>query len=123
MRPEETKPAANIEPAEELEAAEVVAEPTETPEAAEPEPETATQQEAAATINKAEFEKLHAEFGAEIASQVVLTGGGMAEAYKLKAEAAEKRAAELEAALAAKSGGGSPAKPSEGDGKKRSIWS
>jgi len=91
MKPDEQKPAANIEPAEELEPAEVVAEPTETPEAAETEPETQTQQETAATIDKAEFEKLHAEFGAEIASQVVLTGGGMAEAYKLKAEAAEKR--------------------------------
>jgi hypothetical protein len=125
MNPDKAEPAAeeNLETAE-LEEVEVVAESTETPEAAEPEPEAedTEQEQSAATIDRAEFEKLLTEFGAEIASQVILSGGGMAEAYKLRAEAAEKRAKDLEAQLSAKGSGGTAAKPSEGEGKKKSIW-
>ncbi len=57
--------------------------------------ETTVQQESG-TIDRAELQSLSNEFGAEIAVKVALSGGGKAEAYKLKAEAAEKKLKSLE---------------------------
>ncbi|MFA5321390.1 MAG: hypothetical protein WC373_01845 [Smithella sp.] len=109
----------------------VVAEPaSETPkettpvEPAESEPQEETTQQETKTIDVKEFESLVKEFGSDIASKVVLSGGGISEAYKLKISAQEEKIKALEAKVpeAAKLEGGEPAKPSAENNKPKSIF-
>jgi hypothetical protein len=82
--------------------------------------------EETAEFSVSEFGELVKEFGAEIAAQVVVSGGGKVEAYKLKAQAAEAETAKLLAqieAMKSTPGGGSAAKLSQpSTATKKSIF-
>ena len=111
------------EPKVELEAGTVEEPIVNEPEAAnepELEPEVIADEPAleAAPIDRAELQSLNDEFGADIALKVALSGGGKAEAYKLKAEATDAKMKELESEneelkTQAASEGGDPAELSE----------
>lgn len=92
----------------------------------EAEPGTEAPAEQPRTIDATEFAALVGEFGADIASRVVLADGGRAEALQFKAEALETRVKALEAENASLSqlSAGTPARRSdEPANKKKSIWS
>ena len=96
-------------------------------EEAKPEQPEVPETEEVETIDKAEFSSLVEVFGAEIASQVVLSGGGKEEAYKLQAEATEAKIKALEEEneqLKAEAGkdGGTPAKFSAEAKQKQKPW-
>ncbi|MDD5596917.1 MAG: ATP-dependent Clp protease proteolytic subunit [Victivallaceae bacterium] len=78
-------------------------------------------------IDRAELQSLSNEFGAEIAVKVALSGGGKAEAYKLKAEAAENKLKALESEnekLKKQKApvGGNPAEFSDETKTKKTAW-
>jgi hypothetical protein len=121
----ETVEAEQVEAPEAVETAELSSEETETTETETETNEPAADAEAA-EFSVSEFSELVTEFGAEIASKVVVSGGGKVEAYRLKAEAAEAKAAELATQLGAlqQSNGGSAAALSQPvTTKKKSIFS
>jgi hypothetical protein len=81
----------------------------------------------AETFDVAEFKRMKEMFGAEIAAEIVSSGGDEADGWKMRAEKAEKENVELqkrvEAVESNQSKGGTPAKASAETGKKKSIWS
>lgn len=116
----ETVEAEEVEVAETVETAELSAEVTNEPETTEHEADPVT-----AEFSISEFSEMVTEFGAEIASKVVVSGGGRVEAYRLKAEAAEAKSAELLAQVETlqNAKGGSAAKLSQPvGGNKKSIF-